>query len=170
MLVLTERGGFHEKALARNGRGACSPEHRRVRTVRWQGQSPTAGGHEGLRGNGQAIRWGAIAAPTSGHARLQAFLKARSPDVQLRVSGCFSDSALGGGAVFCCRCEAENGDVQIRRGRPAAPRRGAQRLSQEVHGKQGRSARSGIGGGCRAEAMKHDPEKWLPVSRLREAQ
>ena len=53
MLVLTERGGFHEKALARNGRGACSPEHRRVRTVRWQGQSPAAGGHEGLRGNGQ---------------------------------------------------------------------------------------------------------------------
>lgn len=61
--------------------------------------------------------------------------------VSLRVSGCRSDSALTGGGVFCSRCEAEIGDLQVRCGPAATASRGARCFSQEMHGGQGRSAR-----------------------------
>src|SRR5579859_6792583 len=90
--------------------------------------------------------------------------------VSLRAFGGRSDRLRLSGAVFCGRCEAENGNVQIRRGRPETARRGAQRLPQEVHGESGRSARpKACRSGRRAQAMKRDPEKGMPVFRLREA-
>jgi hypothetical protein len=65
----------------------------------------------------------------------------------LRVSGCRSDCAFCRGAVFCSRCEAENGDLHVRCGPAATARRGARCFSQEMHGGSGRPARPS--GSCR---------------------
>src|SRR5262249_22288495 len=79
--------------------------------------------------------------------------------VSLRAGGGRSVCLGLGGALFCRRCETENGDVQIRRGRPETAGRSARCLSQEVHGEPQRSARPGVGRGCRTKTMKHDLEK-----------
>jgi hypothetical protein len=96
----------------------------------------------------------------------RALLKTRGiQHVSLRVSGCRSDCVLAGGAVFCSRCEAENGDLQVRCGPTATARRGARCFPQEMHGGSGRSARPGA---CRSRhraqaiARKHR-EKRAPI-------
>src|SRR5215467_10981642 len=77
--------------------------------------------------------------------------------------GCF-DRVDAGGAMFRGRCEAENGNLQIRRGRPETARRGARCFHQEVYGESERSARAGLRRRRRAQAaIAHDPEKWMPV-------
>ena len=73
--------------------------------------------------------------------------------VPLRAFGGRSGRIRLSGAMFCGRCEAENGNVQIRRGRPATARRGAQRFPQKMYGESERSARPGFWRGPRAQAI-----------------
>ena len=51
------------------------------------------------------------------------------------------DCALASAALFCSRCEAENGDLPVRGGSATTARCGAGCFPQEMHGGSGRSAR-----------------------------
>jgi hypothetical protein len=56
-LVRHDKGDdFHEEASSIIGRGAGSPEHRWLRAVLRQGQSPASGRYEGLGKRDQADR------------------------------------------------------------------------------------------------------------------